>query len=158
MSMYFPKRKFKLFNSLFLSVCFVFQYVCFLSSIASKVSVENVCYEIRCFDVTQGTQCPVGGGGSLGYFLGGYVPPRTPNWHPVLKQISPKIDTPFYKWANFLYPVLEFALKLIPLSRNGPIFYTGAPNGSVPHNICSTEKILLAGNWGFGWFCWEVKS
>ena len=22
----------------------------------------------------------------------------------------------------------------------------GAPNGSVPHNICSTEKILLAGN------------
>ena len=23
---------------------------------------------------------------------------------------------------------------------------TGAPNGSVPHNICSTEKILLAGN------------
>ena len=26
----------------------------------------------------------------------------------------------------------------------------GAPNGSVPHNICSTEKILLAGNWSFG--------
>ena len=24
----------------------------------------------------------------------------------------------------FLYPVLEFALKLIPRSRNGPIFYT----------------------------------
>ena len=23
---------------------------------------------------------------------------------------------------------------------------SGAPNGSVPHNICSTEKILLAGN------------
>ena len=32
-------------------------------------------------------------GGALGYFLGGYVPPRTPNWHPVLN--SPKIDTPF---------------------------------------------------------------
>ena len=30
-----------------------------------------------------------------GYFLGGYVPPGTPNWHPVLKKISPKIDTPF---------------------------------------------------------------
>ena len=29
------------------------------------------------------------------YFLGGYVPPGTPNWHPVLKTISPKIDTPF---------------------------------------------------------------
>ena len=36
-----------------------------------------------------------GGGGALGYFLGGYVPPGTPNWYPVLKKISPKIDTPF---------------------------------------------------------------
>ena len=35
------------------------------------------------------------GGGALGYFLGGYVPPGTPNWHPVLKKISPKIDPPF---------------------------------------------------------------
>ena len=38
---------------------------------------------------------PEGGGGALGYFLGGYVPPGTPNWHPVLEKISPKIDTPF---------------------------------------------------------------
>ena len=38
---------------------------------------------------------PGGGGGALAYFLGGYVPPRTPNWHPVLKKISPKTDTPF---------------------------------------------------------------
>ena len=36
-----------------------------------------------------------GGWGALGYFLGGYVPPGTPNWHPVLKKISPKIDIPF---------------------------------------------------------------
>ena len=36
-----------------------------------------------------------GGGEALGYFLGGYVLPGTPNWHPVLKKISPKIDTPF---------------------------------------------------------------
>ena len=65
------------------------------------------------------------GGEALGYFLGGYVPPRMPNWHPILKKMSAKIDTLFYKWANFLYPVLEFALKLIPhSSRNGPIFYT----------------------------------
>ena len=35
------------------------------------------------------------GGGALGYFLGGYVPPGTPNWHPVLNKNSPKIDTPF---------------------------------------------------------------
>ena len=34
-------------------------------------------------------------GGALGYFLGGYVPCGTPNWHPVLKKKSPKIDTPF---------------------------------------------------------------
>ena len=33
--------------------------------------------------------------GALGYFLGGYVPPGTRNWHPVLKKKSPKIDTPF---------------------------------------------------------------
>ena len=45
-----------------------------------------------------------GGGGVLGYFLGGYVPPGTPNWHPVLKK--------------------KFPLKLIPRARNGPIFYT----------------------------------
>ena len=35
------------------------------------------------------------GWGALGYFLGGYVLPGTPNWNPVLKKISPKIDTPF---------------------------------------------------------------
>ena len=34
-------------------------------------------------------------GGALRYFLGGYVPPGTPNWHPVLKTNSFKIDTPF---------------------------------------------------------------
>ena len=34
-------------------------------------------------------------GGALGYFLGGYVPPGTPNWHLLLKRISPKTDTPF---------------------------------------------------------------
>ena len=37
----------------------------------------------------------LGGGGALGYFLGGYVPPGTLNWHPILKKISHKIDTPF---------------------------------------------------------------
>ena len=35
------------------------------------------------------------GGGALAYFLGGDVPPGTPNWHPFLKKNSPKIDTPF---------------------------------------------------------------
>ena len=41
--------------------------------------------------------------GALGYFLGGYVPPGTQNWHPVLKKISP---------------------KLTPRSTNGRIFYS----------------------------------
>ena len=40
-----------------------------------------------------------GGGGALGYFLGAGLGlglgPGTPNWHPVLEKISPKIDTPF---------------------------------------------------------------
>ena len=42
-------------------------------------------------------------GEALKYFLGGYVPPETPNWHPVVKK-NP--------------------LKWIPRSRNEPIFYT----------------------------------
>ena len=29
------------------------------------------------------------GGGALGYFLGGYVPPGTPNWHAVPKKNFP---------------------------------------------------------------------
>ena len=33
-------------------------------------------------------------GGALGYFLGGYVPPRTPKRHPVLEKIYPQTDTP----------------------------------------------------------------
>ena len=33
--------------------------------------------------------CPPGGGGAFGYFLGGYVPSGTPNWHPVLKNNFP---------------------------------------------------------------------
>ena len=43
--------------------------------------------------VFRGTVRP--GGGALGYFLGGCVPPGAPNWHPVLKKISLKIDTLF---------------------------------------------------------------
>ena len=72
------------------------------------------------FDFSRNVYTAFKSRGALGYFLGGYVPPGTPNWHPVLKKISPKIDTPFKKWANFSYPVLKFVLKLIPRSRNGP--------------------------------------
>ena len=50
------------------------------------------------------SSCKKTPGGALGYFLGGYVPPGTPNWHLVLKKISPEIDTPFWKWANFYTP------------------------------------------------------
>ena len=44
------------------------------------------------FEELKGVRTP---GGALGYFLGGYVPPGIPNWHPVLEKIYPKIDTPF---------------------------------------------------------------
>ena len=33
--------------------------------------------------------------GGTWVFFGGYVPPGTPNWHPVIEKISPQIDTPF---------------------------------------------------------------
>ena len=52
-----------------------------------RTIVENVKYVYSYM-----RYCP---GGALGYFLGGYVPPGTPNWHPFLEKISPKIDTPF---------------------------------------------------------------
>ena len=38
---------------------------------------------------------PGGGGGALGYFLGGYLPPGTPNLHPLLEKIYPKNYNPF---------------------------------------------------------------
>ena len=92
-----------------------------------RANSENLNVVIRVQKVKQlGLTRPRGGGGgTLGYFLGGYVPPGNPNWHPVLKKISPKIDTPFQ--ANFLYPVLKLPLKLIPRSRNGPIFLYSVP-------------------------------
>ena len=63
-------------------------------SIAEKIIVHRKLLSI-CLTVSRG--------GALGYFWGGYVPPGTPNWHPVLEKIFPKIGT---------------------CSRNGPIFYT----------------------------------
>ena len=52
-------------------------------------------------------------GGTLGYFLGGYVRPGTPNWHPVLEM------------GQFFIPRSRIRPKTdIPRSRNGPIFYT----------------------------------
>ena len=53
--------------------------------------------EIPRFIVTPGA-FPWGGG--LGYFLGGYVPPGTPNWHPVLKKISLKLIFCSRKFVN----------------------------------------------------------
>ena len=40
-------------------------------------------------EVSAGRGEEPGGGGALGYFLRGYVPPGTPNWHPVLKKNFP---------------------------------------------------------------------
>ena len=55
---------------------------------------------------------PPGGGGTR-VFFGWLCAARDSKLAPRSKKISPKTDTPFQKWANFLYPVLEFAQKLI---------------------------------------------
>ena len=60
---------------------------------ANSRFVKDVRNARTCFDI--GCDHIPGGGGTLGYFLVGYVPPGTPNWHPILEKISPKIDTPF---------------------------------------------------------------
>ena len=65
-----------------------------------------------------------GGGGGTWVFFGCVCAARDSKLAPRSKKISPETDIPFKKWANFLYAVLELALKLIPCSRNGPIFYT----------------------------------
>ena len=49
---------------------------------------------MRCIKVFRYSFSETIRGGALGFSLGGYVLPGTPNWHPVLK-ISPKMDTPF---------------------------------------------------------------
>ena len=51
----------------------------------------NVCNETQVQDPTPGG----GGGGVLGYILGGYVPPGSPNLDPVLERICTQNDTPF---------------------------------------------------------------
>ena len=64
----------------------------------------GICISTQVIDVTEEPRMPLkigkpkarhtsrgggGGWGALGYFLGGYVPPGTPNWHPRLKIIFP---------------------------------------------------------------------
>ena len=63
-------------------------------------------------------ECP---GGSW-VFFGWVCAAQDSKLAPLSKKISPSIDTPFLKWANFLYPVLEFALKLIPVLEMGQFF------------------------------------
>ena len=76
--------------------------VCFVVSVGKETCDLKRLY-FGSGNIKQGEHIHQPPGGALGYFLGGYVPPGTPNWHPVLKKISLKIDT---------------------RSRNGPIFYT----------------------------------
>ena len=64
----------------------------FMEGITILYRVENATIKITKTPLFTLDSSP---GGAFGYFLGGYVPPGTPNWHPVLKKISPKIDTPF---------------------------------------------------------------
>ena len=58
------------------------------------------------------------GGGALGYFLGGYVPPWTPNWHPVLKKFPLKlIPRSRIRPKNWSIPVLEMGQFFILRSK-----------------------------------------
>ena len=76
--------------SLRLNSC-LFRQKIFLRSHLGVNSSVIYCLEMLFWGIT--VKRP--GGGALGYFGGGYVPPGTPNWHPVLKKNCPKIDTPF---------------------------------------------------------------
>ena len=53
-------------------------------------------------------------GGGTWVFFGCVCAARDSKLAARSKKISPKTDIPFEKWANFLYAVLELALKLIP--------------------------------------------
>ena len=70
------------------------------SIVISFTVIATVFVYIKLYNATKIKDCSVktvkglNPGGALGYFLGGYVPPGTPNWHPFLKKNSPKIDTP----------------------------------------------------------------
>ena len=63
--------------------------------VSEEAEASNEVVEVRPSETTVRTTRSGPRGGALGYFLGGYVPPGTPNWHPFLEKISPKIDTPF---------------------------------------------------------------
>ena len=66
------------------------------SIIMFTTELHNVYYRtLNRKTTSRGRDGTQGEGGALGYFLGGYVPPGTPNWQPVLEKIPPKIDTPF---------------------------------------------------------------
>ena len=86
------------------------------------ISSQELCQDDILMTSSYGQNClwpepPGGGRGHLGIFWVGMC---RPGLQIGTKKNSPKIDTPFKKWANFSYPVLKFALKLIPRSRNGP--------------------------------------
>ena len=53
------------------------------------VALSSASLKMNIKQVSKLSRSP-GGGGHLGIFLGGYVPPGTPNWHPVLKRNSSK--------------------------------------------------------------------
>ena len=72
-----------------------------ISQVGNEISTLKINTRVNVFRTT--SIAISSGGGGTWVFLGGYVPPGTPYWHPVLK---------------------KFPLKLIPRSRNGPIFYT----------------------------------
>ena len=72
----------------------VFRYI--HSNNVTRPLARRVDRDIRC-NVCNETQVqdPTPGVGVLGYILGGYVPPGSPNLDPVLERICTQNDTPF---------------------------------------------------------------
>ena len=90
------KKQFLLHPSLQLKLWLVPKNVCVWGSTheppsglwQSLVNNSSIAGKTMIWNIINLSQTP---GGALGYFLGGYVLPGTPNWHPVLKKISSKL-------------------------------------------------------------------
>ena len=96
---------FILFISIFPLYFYRYERACVFSSSFFPIAVPMMLKRTFVFTLAQRGFLHPGGGGTLGYFLGGYVPPGTPNWHPVPvgtayeKPHAPRVPSPA-PWLN----------------------------------------------------------
>ena len=74
---------FILFISIFPLYFYRYERACVFSSSFFPIPVTMMLKRTFVFTLVQRGFLHPGGRGALGYFLGGSVPPGTPNWHPV---------------------------------------------------------------------------